>query len=75
VKADDMKSNRLAEFSDYIEYRREMEGCKSVSFDSPNGTHTQPSEPVREKKRIKSMAHKRAGYANVRKNRGGAVSV
>jgi hypothetical protein len=61
MKACRKQNNRLADISDYIGNRREMEDSKSVPVGSPIGqieppvrigSHAQPSEPVGEKKRI-----------------------
>jgi hypothetical protein len=64
---------QLAEISDYIGNRREMDDSKPVPIGSPVGqneppvpisSHTQPSEPIGDKNRITSMALKRAGCAS-----------
>jgi hypothetical protein len=69
VKGGGKQSNRLAEFSDYIINRREVEDCKLVPVGSPVGqneplvpigSQIQPSEPIGDKNRISIRALKRA---------------
>jgi hypothetical protein len=72
------QSNRLAEISDSIGNRREIEDCESVAVGSPVGqnelsvsigSQTQPSEPIGDKYRITSLALKStvcAGLGNDR---------
>jgi hypothetical protein len=64
VKAGGKHSNRLAEISDYIGNRREMEDRKSVPVDPPveqnelpllTGSQTQQSEPIGDLNRITSF--------------------
>jgi hypothetical protein len=67
VKSGDKQTKRLADISDYIGNRREMEDNKAVPTGSPVGqneppvpigSHIQPSEPTGEN-RLTSMALKR----------------
>jgi hypothetical protein len=82
VKVSGKQSNRLAEISDSIPNRRDIQDSKSVPTSSPVGqnepsvpigSHTQPSEPRGDKNRIINMAAKRAVCAGLGKERGEAV--
>jgi hypothetical protein len=77
MKAGGKQSNQLAEISDYIGNRREIEDSKSVPIGLsvgqnellvPIGSHTQLSEPIGDKNRITSMALRRAGCAGLGKD-------
>jgi hypothetical protein len=82
VKAGGKQSDRLAESLDYTISRSEMEDIKSVPVGSPVGqneppipigSHTQPSEPIRDKNVITSMPLKRASYAGLGEDKGEVV--
>jgi hypothetical protein len=82
VKAGGKQNSRLAEISDYIGSRREMEDSKSVPVGSllgqnelqvPTGSHIQPNEPIGGKKRITSRALKTAVCAGIGRDRGEVV--